>query len=59
MPDESRSVKNLREDITYARAQLLTARQDGGAEKITYWRNRTDELLDRMLETRSDQVELI
>jgi hypothetical protein len=47
MPDETRSVRNLRDDITYARNQLKAAREDGGAEKICFWSARFDELLDR------------
>jgi len=58
MPEPTRATRNLRADITHAHQQLQRARLDGGCA-IRFWKNRTDELLDRLLEKRSDQVELI
>lgn len=48
MLDESRSLRNLREDITHAKAQLEHWRRDGNADRIAFWAQRLDELIDRL-----------
>jgi hypothetical protein len=55
MPDETRSVRNLRDDICYAHDQLRRAREDGGCERITFWLKRRDELLERFSAARKEQ----
>lgn len=43
---------SLGTSITFARTRWLSARQDGCADQIVFWRKRTDELLDEWIARR-------
>lgn len=43
---------SLSTSITFARSRWLAARQDGCADQIVFWRQRTDELLDEWIARR-------
>jgi hypothetical protein len=45
-----RASRNLCDDLVYASQQLRIWRLDGNADKISFWVNRTNELLDRWSE---------
>jgi hypothetical protein len=48
MTNETRALRNLREDIAHAHEQLKWWRREGKAERIAFWAERLDELVDRL-----------
>lgn len=50
MPELSRALRNLSEDILHAHQQLNMWRRNGDATKIQFWVRRRDQLLERWSE---------
>lgn len=55
MPEQTRTQRNLRDDITHAHNELKRWRQDGQADRIAFWVRRRDELLDRLAQVSAEQ----